>query len=101
MKSCPPRARDAAFVHEIYHKLQFSNMNFIKRVTVFIAYLLSQRVRIKIEREANVDTVKRGFSQGLIELNKFVKKRVGKELWENEVKDLHLTKREIKRFSKL
>jgi hypothetical protein len=96
MKNCPSKARDAAFVHELFHKLQFYRMNFIKRVLVLLFYLMFQKVRIKIEYEANIETVKRGFGKGLLELNEYVKKRVGKQLWENKVRDLHLSKEEIK-----
>jgi len=98
MKNCNPKARDSAFIHELYHKLQFFRMAFIKRVIILRIYLLSQKMRIKIEREANIETVKRGFGEGLILLNEYVKKRVGKERWENGMKDLHLTEKEIRSF---
>ena len=31
MKKCNPKARDAALIHELYHKLQFGRMNLLKR----------------------------------------------------------------------
>lgn len=96
MDKCNPVARNAAFVHELFHKLQFGRMPFIKRVFVWLVYKLSQKVRINIEREAHIETVKRGFGEGTILLNKYVQERVSKDAWENEHSKRHLTEKEIK-----
>ncbi len=96
MKKCNPKARSAGFIHELYHKLQFCRMNFMKKALVWIAYNLSQKVRRRIEREAHIETVKRGFGEGTILLNEYVKERLGEEAWENENSKLHLTEKEIR-----
>lgn len=98
MDMCNPQARDAALIHELYHKLQFGRMNFLMRVLTFMGYKISKKIRIKIERETNIETVKRGFGKGLILLNKYVKERVSKDAWKNEHSKRHLTEKEIRKI---
>lgn len=100
MKKCNPKAREAALIHELYHKLQFSRMNPIKRLIVWIGYKLFQSVRVKIERETHTETVKRGFGEGTILLNDYVKSRVSKEVWEKDSSKRHLSKKEIRAIMK-
>ncbi len=98
MKKCNPKARDAALIHELYHKLQFGRMSFLKRALIRIFYKFSPKLRIKIEREAHTETVKRGFGKGTILLNAYVKQRVSPEVWKNEFSKLHLSDKEIRRL---
>ncbi len=96
MKKCNPKARDAAFVHELYHKQQFAQYNPITRLLIWIGYFISLRIRIKIEREAHTETIKKGFGEGTILLNKFVKSRYSKQDWNKEHSKLHFSEREIR-----
>lgn len=100
MKKCPKKARTAALVHELYHKRQFKKYNPISRLLIWISYFLSLKTRIKIEKEAHTETVKKGFAEGTKQLREFVKKRYSKKDWEKEHKKLHLTDKEINKLKK-
>ena len=98
IKKCNPKARDAAFIHELYHKQQFARYNPVMRLLIWIGYFTSLKVRIKIEREAHTETVKKGFGEGTILLNKFVKSRYSEQYWNKEHNKLHLSEKEIRKM---
>lgn len=100
MKQCPSKARTAALVHELYHKEQFKKYNPLSRLLIWIGYFISLKIRINIEREAHIETIKKGFAEGTKQLREFVKKRYSKKSWEKEHKKLHLTNKEINRMKK-
>ena len=97
IKQCNPDALKAVFIHELYHIVQFRKMSFLQKIIFIPRYHLFDEFRIKHELEAHTEVVKRGFRRELIELNKFVKQRYPKEVWDKKISKYYLTEREIMR----
>jgi hypothetical protein len=100
IKTCNEAALKAVLVHELCHRVQFKNMSLSQRLILVPKYHLNDRFRQNHEREANIEVIKRGFGEELIELNKFVKNRHPKEVWENKISNYYLSDIEIQKIMK-
>lgn len=66
--ACPPEtsALQAILVHELEHVKDYENWSSIKIVSHALKYATNKQFRTKYERETDLETMQKGFSQGLI-----------------------------------
>ena len=99
LKQTPKKAVEAAIAHELCHKLQGLDSNPLKHLYMWVAYKLTLKSKVKLEREAHIMTVRKGFAEGLIQLRKSCEKRLKKD-WDKKWSKLHLLEKEIKKHSR-
>jgi hypothetical protein len=100
LEKCNDLALKAVLVHELYHRVQFQKLNFFQKLSFVPRYHLSEKYRIQHEIQAHIATVKKGFGKELLELNKFVKQRYPKKIWDRKLSNYYLTEKEIKGLMK-
>jgi len=100
IKLCSKPALKAVLIHELYHIVQFKEMNFFQKIIFLPRYHFLNRFRINHELECHREVVKRGFGKELLELNRFVKERYSNKIWNNKISDYYLSDKEIKDLMK-
>lgn len=76
-------------IHELCHLVEFKKLGYLRTKIDFVAYLLSKKHRTKIEREANILMIKKGYGKLVLSAHR-----------ENLARGLgySLTKKEIKSY---
>ena len=95
ISKCNEKALKAALMHELYHLLQFKRLNILQKFLFIPRYHLDEKFRRKHEIEAHMAVLDKGFGKELIELNKFVKSRYSKEIWDKKWSKYYLNIEEI------
>ena len=96
IKRCNGLSLKAVFIHELYHIVQFKKMNNLQKLIFLPRYHIFDKYRINHELDCHREVVKRGFGKELLELNKFVKERYPKEIWNKKISNYYLSEEEIK-----
>ena len=96
IEKCADLALKAVFIHELYHIVQFKNMNFFQKLIFLPRYHLFNSYRINHELDCHRQVVNRGFGKELLELNKFVKERYPEEIWNKKISNYYLSEGEIR-----
>lgn len=96
LRKCNEKALKAVLMHELYHLTQFKRLNFFQKLIFVPRYHIKEQFRINHEIENHIEVVKKGFGLELLELNKFVKSRYPKEIWESKLSHYYLPDEEIK-----
>ena len=70
LRKFPEKIVKRILVHELCHLELFLNQGIIKTNLVYLAYLISQKVRKKTEAEAIILMIKKGYGKEVIEARK-------------------------------
>jgi predicted SprT family Zn-dependent metalloprotease len=79
-------------IHELCHLVEFKKLGYLRTKIDFVIYLLSKKHRTKIEREANILMIRKGYGKLVLSAHKEnLTRGLGYSLTEKEIKS-YITK---------
>ncbi len=85
--------------HELSHYELIINMNFFEKVKFAFSWLFTKKGKHKFEEDTDKYVIKKGLGKELLELNRTIEKRVGKEGYKKRSKKGYLSSKQVKNYS--
>ena len=95
LRTFPAKSARRILFHELCHLNLFKKDGMIKTNMIYIEYILSKKIRKKVEAEANILMIKKGWGKEVLAARKEnLQRGIGFSLTEEEIKD------KMKKFKK-